>query len=205
MFVSVRTYQGVTDFDEAVRVGNIGLLPLMEKQAGFHAYYVANCGGGILRSVSVFDTKNHAIAAYDAARGWVRDTISAIVPGTPTTINGEVTAPELAPKQVPIGAYMNMQSTTAPVSGGEGARITREKVWPQMINQPGNFGGFTFRNEADETHLLGIFFASDFATALRLQDRAWALLQQYAPELYPNQYVHSGGIVLTAAQKGSGA
>lgn len=93
MYAVIRNYSQMKNVEEAARLAESGLGPLLKRQPGFKDYYVirfAEGGGG---SVSVFDTVENARAAHERSLAWVKEHLAPMVgDAKPMVAMGEVLA-----------------------------------------------------------------------------------------------------------------
>jgi len=95
MHATVRRYEGVdvSRTDELTKKVNETLLPSLSKLPGFSGYYLIEAGSGVMTSVSLFDTSEHADESTRLASNWVRDEkLEAALPNPPKITFGEVIA-----------------------------------------------------------------------------------------------------------------
>ena len=90
MFIAIRKYSGCQDAQEVNRRVLRDLLPAMKGMRGFRSYTVVDMGGGIVASISTFDSCGDAESATIAVRGLVRKTLSDLVPNPPEVTIGQV-------------------------------------------------------------------------------------------------------------------
>ena len=201
MFISIRTYDGITDMNELIQRGKAGLTPLIRAQPGFHAYYFADCGNGSGRSVSCFDTKEHAVAAYEAIRAWLQDNLSHLVK-SPPTISGGINRQDFAiPTQVPEDAWVSFSTTKVPDPPSAATQQqARETILHEVVNDPKMMGLYIFRDEGDITNMAGAAFMASEADAKRLNARTWELMQERMPQTYPNAPVFTLGKLAVVIQ-----
>ncbi len=91
MFASIRRYR--TDPDSTAEIAQQAkesFLPLLQKLPGFVAYYVVDGGGGVMTSISLFDSKDSADASNRQAADWAAEHLAQLVPLPPDTTAGEV-------------------------------------------------------------------------------------------------------------------
>ncbi len=89
MFVSIRKYRMLGPMDELVRKVEAEFVPILREVPGFRGYHVIDCGNSQIVSVSIFDSRDSALASNDKARGWVERSISHLVQGPPEVTAGE--------------------------------------------------------------------------------------------------------------------
>ena len=101
MFTTIRRYEAVDQArtSELVKKVDETLIPSLEKLPGFGGYYLIDAGNGVLTSIGVFDTAEHADQSNHVAADWVREhKLETALPNAPRVTTGEVVAqktPEL--------------------------------------------------------------------------------------------------------------
>jgi hypothetical protein len=90
MFATVRVYDGVRPKEEAVRITREHAMPVVTAAPGFRGYYALLDERDASRalSVSLFDTREHAMAAQEKAVAAMRD--QRIAPNPPSVLAGRV-------------------------------------------------------------------------------------------------------------------
>jgi hypothetical protein len=95
MHVTIRRYEGVdqnreTELAEKV---NSSLLPQLNKLPGFSGYYLIEAKDGIMTSINLFDTSEHADESNRVSSEWIRDDkLEGALPSPPKITLGEVVA-----------------------------------------------------------------------------------------------------------------
>ena len=196
MFVSMRTYTGITRIDEVLERGRQGLLPILTAQPGYHAYFFFECDDGTACGVSVFDTEAQSDDAYAKAREWVAGNLKDLAPNPPKIVKGEVTQEATVPKQVGEGDYVTVQTTTGVAPKERTLQAVREKVLPDLMSAPGLRGLYSFRDDTDESRMVAVVFCGTKQDAERVHARAWQLMQERLPDIYPNKPTFAGGKAL---------
>ena len=79
MFVSIRRYRDAPMDDATVRRVEAGLVPLLKGLPGFRGYYAVDCGSGTLVTVTMFESREAAVASAEQVAAWVKDNL----PGMP--------------------------------------------------------------------------------------------------------------------------
>jgi hypothetical protein len=101
MFTTIRRYEAVDQArkSELVKKVDETLIPSLEQVPGFGGYYLIDAGNGVLTSIGVFDTAEHADQSSHVAADWVRKhQLETALPKAPSVTTGEVVAqktPEL--------------------------------------------------------------------------------------------------------------
>ena len=93
MFATVRRYEGVDEsrIDELTKKVDETLLPSLSKLPGFEGYYLIEAGNGIMSSIGLFDTSDHAEESARVAATWVREEkLDSALPNPPKITDGEV-------------------------------------------------------------------------------------------------------------------
>jgi hypothetical protein len=102
MYAAIRRYEipNPEAADELTRHLNEGFLPIISEVPGFVAYYAAYEGefsglyegDVVLTTVSIFEDLAGAQRSTDAAAGYVKENLAALLPQSPTVTVGEVVA-----------------------------------------------------------------------------------------------------------------
>jgi hypothetical protein len=95
MHATVRRYDGVDESrrDEVTKKVNEALIPSLSKLPGFSGYYLVEAGQGVMTSISLFDSREHADESTRLAATWVRDEqLQGALPNPPKITFGEVIA-----------------------------------------------------------------------------------------------------------------
>jgi len=93
MHATVRRYDGVdeTRRDELTKKVNEALIPRLSELPGFSGYYLVEAGAGVVTSVSLFDSQEHADESTRLAATWIRDEkLEGALPNPPKITFGEV-------------------------------------------------------------------------------------------------------------------
>ncbi|MBL0406559.1 hypothetical protein JKG68_21615 [Microvirga aerilata] len=92
MYLVIRKFNHMRSVTEAARRAESGLGYLLKQSPGFQGYYVFDAGNGVGGSVTMFDSKEAAIAANEKALAWIRGSLVGIINGEPEITMGEVLA-----------------------------------------------------------------------------------------------------------------
>ena len=95
MHATVRRYEGVdeTRREELAKKVNENLVPRLSRLPGFSGYYLIEAGHGVMTSVSLFDTLEHADESTRLAATWVQeDGLTTALPNPPKITFGKVIA-----------------------------------------------------------------------------------------------------------------
>jgi hypothetical protein len=91
MYTTIRKYRGMRSPDEIAKRAEKSFAPILKQLGGFHGYYIIDCGDGVVASISVFDTRETALASNDKAAAWVKANLADLVgDAKPEITAGEV-------------------------------------------------------------------------------------------------------------------
>ena len=93
MFATIRRFEGVdnTRTDELVKKVDETLTPTLSQLPGFNGYYLIDTGNGVMTSISVFDTAEHADESTKTSSVWVREQkLESALPNAPKITRGEI-------------------------------------------------------------------------------------------------------------------
>ncbi len=98
MYTSIRRYEGLSPgtIEEIVKVVEEGFVPIVSAGAGFIGYHLVDAGGGVMATISVFETEAAAEESNRAAASWVKEALSTLLPNPPQITAGEVRADKAA-------------------------------------------------------------------------------------------------------------
>jgi len=92
MYLVIRKFNHMRSVTEAARRAESGIGQILLQSPGFQGYYVFDGGNGIGGSVSLFDTREAALAANEKALTWIRASLADVIQGEPEVTSGEVLA-----------------------------------------------------------------------------------------------------------------
>ena len=90
MYVTIRKFSHMRSVPEAARRAETGIGQILKRSPGFQGYYVFDAGGGVGGSVTLFESKETALAANEKALAWVRASLSDLLDGEPEITTGDV-------------------------------------------------------------------------------------------------------------------
>jgi Antibiotic biosynthesis monooxygenase len=93
MFATIRRYESVEPgrASEVVKKVDEELAPSLRELPGFHGYYLVDAGDGVLTSIGLFDTQEHADDSTDVASRWIgSEQLHTALPKAPKITRGEV-------------------------------------------------------------------------------------------------------------------
>ena len=92
MYVIIRRFTQMRSVSEAARRAESGIGQMLRQAPGFQGYYVFDAGNGVGGSVTLFESRDEALAANDKALAWIRASLSDLLDGEPEITAGEVLA-----------------------------------------------------------------------------------------------------------------
>lgn len=92
MYVVIRKFAHMHSVHEAARRAESGIGQILRQSPGFQGYYVFDGGNGVGGSVTLFDSRENALAANEKALSWIRASLADLVQGEPEITAGEVLA-----------------------------------------------------------------------------------------------------------------
>lgn len=92
MFATIRRYKGFPQdkMDEIVKRVTDGFVPIISANKGFINYSFIDSGGGIVTTVSVFETMEASVESNKVAVEWVKENLAEYAPSPPQITTGEV-------------------------------------------------------------------------------------------------------------------
>ncbi|MBL0407177.1 hypothetical protein JKG68_24910 [Microvirga aerilata] len=90
MYLVIRRFNHIRSVAEAAQRAESGLGQLLKQSPGFQGYYVFDAGDGAGGSVTMFDSKEAAVAANEKALAWIWGSLVDIINGEPEITMGEV-------------------------------------------------------------------------------------------------------------------
>ena len=92
MYLVIRKFARMRSVPQAARRAESGIGQMLKQSPGFRGYYVFDAGDGVAGSVTLFDSRDAAMAANEKAIAWVRESLADLIDGEPEIIAGEVLA-----------------------------------------------------------------------------------------------------------------
>jgi hypothetical protein len=93
MFATIRRYEAIDQArtNELVKKADETLVPSLSELPGFSGYYLIEAGNGVMSSIGLFDTADHADESTRLASNWVREQkLETALPNPPKITSGEV-------------------------------------------------------------------------------------------------------------------
>jgi hypothetical protein len=92
MYMVIRKFNRVRSVAEAARRAESGIGQLLKHSPVFQGYYVFDAGDGVGGSVTLFDSREAALAANEKALAWIRGSLVDVIDGEPEITMGEILA-----------------------------------------------------------------------------------------------------------------
>jgi hypothetical protein len=92
VYVIIRRFTQMRSVSEAARRAESGIGQMLRQAPGFRGYYVFDAGNGVGGSVTLFESREEALAVNDKALAWIRASLSDLLDGEPEITAGEVLA-----------------------------------------------------------------------------------------------------------------
>ena len=92
MYVVIRKFEHLRSVTEAARRAESGIGELLRKSPGFQGYYVFDSGNGAGGSITLFDSREAALASNEKAMAWIRASMADLIQGEPEITVGEILA-----------------------------------------------------------------------------------------------------------------
>ena len=92
MYVVIRKFSNMRSLPEAARRAESGIGQILRQSPGFQGYHVFDCGNGVGGSISLFETREAALAANEKALTWIRASMADLIQGEPDITAGEILA-----------------------------------------------------------------------------------------------------------------
>lgn len=183
VFVSIRVYDGVdpADQDAILRITSEGFLPIMRQSAGFVGYYLLPAGD-TLASVSLFDSPEQASASNAAARDFVTENLTPLLPNRPQITEGmldvmyvtdEMMDEGLASLYAALRVYENYDLTDRDVA----VELVATGFVPLLQGADGFFSYFSMDDGVDRVVTLSVYETEE--NALAANELAAAFVAEY--------------------------
>jgi hypothetical protein len=72
MYLVIRKFNHVSSVAEAARQAESGIGQVLKQSPGFQGYYVFDAGDGVGGTVTLFESREAAVAANEKALAWIR-------------------------------------------------------------------------------------------------------------------------------------
>ncbi|ANY79546.1 hypothetical protein BB934_16025 [Microvirga ossetica] len=92
MYVVIRKFDHMRSVTEAARRAESGIGEILRKSPGFVSYHVFDSGNGVGGSITLFDSREAALASNEKAMAWIRASLADLIQGEPEITVGEILA-----------------------------------------------------------------------------------------------------------------
>ena len=95
MYATIRRYEGVdpTRINEVTGKVTTTLVPKLRELPGFHGYFLIEGSSGVMSSLGLFDTPEHADKSTMVVSKWITDEhFDKAIPNAPKITSGKVVA-----------------------------------------------------------------------------------------------------------------
>jgi hypothetical protein len=90
MYVVIRKFNRMRSVAEAARRAESGLGQMPKQTPWFQGYCVFDAGDGMGGLISLFESREAAVAASEKALAWIRASLTDVIDGEPEITMGEV-------------------------------------------------------------------------------------------------------------------
>jgi hypothetical protein len=93
MYATIRRYEAIDTARTSEIVDHVKaeLVPRLSELPGFNGYFLIEAGNGVMSSVGIFDTAEHAEESTRVASNWVRESgLEKALPNAPKITRGDV-------------------------------------------------------------------------------------------------------------------
>jgi hypothetical protein len=190
MYVTVRTYNAGPQLAELSRRVRDGLVPVLRQQAGFRAYYAFETGDGRPVSVSVFDTRDTAMAANETVRAWVAENLKGLLPDAPEVMSGEMQHGVVPPRPQRGAGQEALHVTVRTYDGVDSVDRTflrtRSTLVPLIKGQAGLRSYCSFGSEQVRGRLVSVTAFDTAEAAAAANERVLEAVAAALTDLLPN-------------------
>lgn len=188
MYITLRRYAGAgARADEIARKVEAGLVPILKKASGFRGYCALASEDGDAVSISLFDNREAATRANDAARQWVQTELLDLVPDPPEVFTGETGVAEVAREHEqeagsgkPLFVLIRKLSDLSTPPGW-----ARQNTVPLITGLPGFRGLYVALAEGDSTRAAAVTLFDTRENALQAHERVMEVLRTKGAEVAP--------------------
>jgi hypothetical protein len=92
MYVVIRKFDHMRSAAEAARRAESGIGEILRKSPGFVGYHVFDGGNGVGGSITLFDSREAALASNEKSMAWIRASMADLIQGEPEITVGEILA-----------------------------------------------------------------------------------------------------------------
>ncbi len=193
VFISIRHYDGIdpSDLAEGERITREGFVPLISASEGFIAYFAVYPTDGTGVTISIFETREQALASNELAREFVVDNLAPLLPNPPLIVEGTVDIGfvELL-DGIGDGDASRLHASVRIYDGFEAddldefVAIVEDGFLPIMRETDGFFGYYLMNNGAGAVAAISIFDTE--ASALASNEKARDFVAENLTAYLPN-------------------
>jgi len=202
VFISIRHYDGIdpADYPELERATREGFVPIISGSDGFIAYYAVNPTDGSGVTISIFETREQAIASNELARDFVEANLLPLLPNPPLIIEGmvDIGFVELL-DGMGDGDVSGLHASVRIYDGFDAAdldafvAIVEDGFLPIMRESAGFFGYYLMHDGAGAVSAISIFDTE--ASALASNEQARDFVAENLTAYLPNDPLITSGRV----------
>lgn len=202
VFASIRLYDGInpSDQSEIARRTADGFLPIMRGSDGFVGYFLMPAGDK-LAAISLFDSPQQAAASNLAAREFVVENLTPLLPNPPTIHEGtiELEARGDMMQGTPSSLYgsLRVYSDFDMAHFNEANEMAKSGLVPDLLAIDGFFAQYTVATTGSAVVAISIYDSP--AAAAEANDSAIAFTREHIAPWSPNDPTgFSGGLAIAA-------
>ncbi len=204
VFISIRHYDGIDplDMSEVERITRQGFIPIINASEGFIGYYLTFSEGDELFAVSLFETREQALASNEMARGFIQENLAPLVPKPPRIIEGSVDigVVEMLDDVNSLQASLRIYDGFEAADLDEFVAIVEDGFLPIMRETEGFFGYYLMNDGAGAVGAISIFDTE--ASALASNEQAREFVAENLTAYLPNDPLIASGRVGIAVLAG---
>lgn len=188
MYVTLRRYSGGgARADEIARRVEQGLVPILKRSAGFRTYCALASEAGDAVSVSIFDDREAATRANDAARQWVQTDLRDLLPDPPEVFTGETTVAEVSREHERFAGSGKLPFVLIrKFSDLNNARgWARQNTIPTITQAPGFRSVYIAGAEGDATKAAIVTFFDTRENAVESHERVMQIIREKGRDIAP--------------------
>ena len=193
VYISIRHYDGIDPADnpKLERITSDGFVPIISGSDGFIAYYAVYPTDGTGVTISIFETREQALASNEQARDFVVEHLAPLLPNPPQIVEGELN----------IGFVEMLHGMSDDSVGGlhasvriydgfeadeldEFVAIVEDGFLPIMRGTDGFFGYYLMNDGADQVSAVSIFDSE--ATVMASNEAAREFVAENLTRFLPN-------------------
>jgi len=207
VFASVRVYAGIDPADQAeiARLTADGFLPIMRESDGFVGYYLMSAGD-MLAAISLFDSAEQATASNEAAREFVAENLTPLLPNAPQIFEGSLSINHVAALDdsddaagvSELYASIRLYEGFDLMHFEEANDLAISHLLPALQDLGGFFALFAL-NDGEDT-VVGISIFDSEAASLAANDVGKAFTIEYFADWAPNPPTGPSGKLAIASQ-----